>query len=89
MAKGEISWRRQAEGGGKVQVYAHRVGDRWMFYSRPKRYEPWQLVEDPPLEDWLALLDGVERRAARRLKRPEEVIRIRKLIHERFPNAPL
>ena len=54
---------------------------------RERRYDQWQRLEDPPLEDWLELLDGVRRRAARRLLRPEEEGRVRKLILERFPDA--
>jgi hypothetical protein len=41
------------------------------------------------LEDWLALLDAVERRVQRRLIRPEEVARLRKTIRERFPEVQL
>ena len=44
-------------------------------------------IENPPIEDWLELLDSVERRVARLLLRPEEAARVRKTIHERFPEA--
>ena len=87
MAKGEISWVRTSEDGTKVQVYAHRTGSRWNFYIREKRFDDWQDLKHPPLEDWLELLDGVRRRAQRRLVRPEEVQRIEKTIRERFPEA--
>jgi hypothetical protein len=86
MAKAEISWKRIDEFGMKVQVYAHHVGNQWLFYSRGKRFEEWQPVENPPLEDWLELLDAIKRRIPRRLVRPEEVISIRKSIHEHFPD---
>lgn len=89
MAKAEISWKRSNEEGEKLQVYAHRVGDRWNFYLRSRRFDQWQSVADPVLEDWLELLDGVRRRAARRLLRPEEVQRVEKAIRERFPEAKL
>lgn len=89
MAKGEISWTRRDEGGQKIQVYAHRERGKWSFFIRQKRYDNWQLHENPPLEDWLELLDGVRRRAARRLIRPEEVGRLVKTIHERFPDEHL
>jgi len=89
MAKGEISWVRQDEEGNKLQVYAHRVGHRWDFYVRQRRFDQWQEVEHPPLEDWLELLDGVKRRVQRRLIRPEEVQRVEKAIRERFPEAKL
>jgi hypothetical protein len=89
MAKAEIGWTRTDEDGIKRDVYAHRVGDRWLFYSRTRRYECWQLMENPPLEDWQALLDAVERRLTRRLVRPEEVGRIRRAIQDRFPEVKL
>ncbi|PYI87556.1 MAG: hypothetical protein DME26_05805 [Verrucomicrobia bacterium] len=87
MAKAEISWNRLTIDNVKLQVYAHHVGDRWNFYVRERRYEQWQALEDPPLEDWLALLDAVARRVQRRLIRPEEVARLRKTIRERFPEV--
>lgn len=87
MAKGEISWVRTDEEGEKCQVYAHRIGDQWSFYWRQRRFDEWQVLEQPPLEDWLELLDSVRRRVQRRLVRPEEVQRIEKKIRERFPEA--
>ena len=62
MAKGQISWVRRDQDGRKLQVYAHHVGDRWDFYVRERRYDQWQAVKQPPLEDWLELLDGIRRR---------------------------
>jgi hypothetical protein len=44
-------------------------------------------VENPPLEDWLALLDSVQRRINRQLLRPEEEVRLRKIIMELFPGT--
>jgi len=46
-------------------------------------------VEEPPLEDWLELLDAVQRRINRRLLRPEEEATIKKCITERFPDAKI
>ena len=89
MAKAEISWVRTTEEGGKFQVYAHHVGNRWIFYSRQRRFDQWQELKEPPLEDWLELLDSVRRRVQRRLLRPEEIQRIEKSILERFPEAKL
>jgi len=89
MAKGEISWKRQTEDGERVQVYAHHVGNRWNFYHRQRRYDQWQTIANPPLADWLELLDAIRRRAARRLVRPEEVDRVVKQIQERFPESPI
>lgn len=89
MAKAEISWKGRTEEGVKREVYAQRVGDRWKFFVREKRYDRWEALPDPPLEDWLQLLDGVRRRIARRLLRPEEEARIKQRIAERYPGTPL
>ena len=89
MGKAEISWRGRTEEGAKREVYAQRVGDRWKFFVREKRFDQWQTLSDPPLGDWLELLDGVRRRIARRLVRPEEEQRLRKAISERFPGTEL
>jgi hypothetical protein len=89
MAKGQISWVRRDQDGTKLQVYAHHVGDRWDFYVRERRYDQWQAVKQPSLEDWLELLDGIRRRVQRRLIRPEEIQRVEKTIRERFPEANL
>jgi hypothetical protein len=89
MPKAEISWRRKTEDGGRLEVYAQHVGTQWKFYQRERRYDQWQAVPKPPLEDWLELLDSVRRRAARRLQRPEEEARLKKLILERFPEAEI
>jgi len=85
--KGEISWVRPNEEGEKLQVYAHRVGHQWNFFARQKRFDEWAAVKEPPLEDWLELLDAIRRRVPRRLVRPEEVQRVEKVIRERFPDA--
>ena len=89
MAKAEISWRRRTETGERLDVYAQHVGDQWKFYAREKRYDQWQAVERPPLEDWLELLDAVRRRINRRLLRPEEEERVKRMILERYPNETI
>ena len=89
MAKAEISWRREAEDGTRLQVYAQHVGREWRFFARERRYDQWQAVPEPPLEDWLRLLDSVRRRIQRRLQRPEEEARIEQAIRERFPEVDL
>jgi hypothetical protein len=88
-AKAEISWKRRTPEGERLEIYAHHVGNRWNFYVRTRRYERWQPLEQPPLEDWLQLLDSIRRRVARRLLRPEEVERVEKTIRESFPEAQL
>ncbi len=87
MAKAEISWRRTTAEGVRIQVYARHVGRDWRFFSRERRYDIWQALPDPPVEDWLSLLDAVQRRINRRLLRPEEEDRVKKSIRERFPDA--
>ena len=89
MAKAEISWKRQTEDGKPLQVYAQHFGRDWIFYARERRYDLWQEVEDPPLEDWLELLDAVRRRINRKKQRPEEEGRIIKRIRERYPDAEI
>lgn len=89
MAKAEISWKRTTEDGLKLQVYAQRVGGEWRFFWREKRYDQWQSTADPPLEDWLELLDSVQRRVQRRRLPPDEEVRVRRAIRERFPEASL
>jgi hypothetical protein len=89
MAKAEISWKRRTPDGQRMEFYAQHVGDRWIFYHRERRVGIWTEMEHPPLEDWLALLDAIRRRAARRLLRPEEVGRVTKRISELFPEANL
>jgi len=87
MPKAEISWTRITGEGVHLQVYAQHVGKDWRFFQREKRYDQWQAVPEPPLEDWLELLDSVQRRINRRLLRPEEEDRVKKKIREKFPDA--
>ncbi len=89
MPKAEISWKRVTAEGQKLQVYAQHVGREWIFYAREKRYDRWQAVPEPPVEDWLELLDAVHRLINRRRLRPEEEDRVKKSIRERFPEANL
>ena len=89
MAKAEISWKRINADGVRLQVYAHHVGREWLFFARERRFDQWQAVADPPLEDWLELLDAIQRRINRRLLRPEEEARLRNSIRERFPETEL
>jgi hypothetical protein len=87
MAKAEISWKRETADGVPLQVYVQHVGRDWRFFARERRYDQWQAIEEPPLEDWLELLDAVRRRINRRRLRPEEEARVMKSIRERFPEA--
>jgi hypothetical protein len=89
MAKAEISWKRRTETGERILVYAQHVGDQWKFYAREKRFDQWQAIPEPPLEDWLELLDAVRRRVNRRLLRPEEEERVKKSILQRFPEEKI
>ena len=87
MPKAEISWKRATPDGDRLQVYARHIGRDWRFFAREKRYDRWQPVEDPPLEDWLELLDAIQRLINRRRLRPEEEDVVKKTIRERFPEA--
>jgi hypothetical protein len=86
MAKAEISWKRVTEDGVKLQVYAQHVGREWKFFHREKRFDQWRVVE-APLEDWLELLDAVQRLVVRRRYQPDDEDDIRKKIRDRFPEA--
>ncbi|MDB6028066.1 MAG: hypothetical protein JWM68_4289 [Verrucomicrobiales bacterium] len=86
MAKAEISWTRINEEGQKLQCYAQHVGKKWIFHSRFRRFDQWQEIETPPLEDWLELLDCVQRRVARMLLPPDAEIQVKRMILERFPS---
>lgn len=87
MAKAEISWKRVTAEGDKLQVYAQHVKREWKFFHRAKRFDPWQSVAEPPLEDWLELLDAVQRLITRRRYQPDDEERLRRQIRERFPDA--
>jgi hypothetical protein len=87
MPKAEISWKRVTDEGVKLQVYAQHVGRDWRFFHREKRFDVWQPVKDPPLEDWMALLDAMQRLITRRRYQPDDEVRLRKQIRERYPEA--
>lgn len=87
MPKAEISWKRVTEDGQKLQVYAQRVSRDWRFFAREKRFDRWQPVPEPPIEDWLELLDAVQRLVVRRRLQPDDEDRLRRRIRERFPEA--
>ena len=87
MGKGEVSWKTKFADGRKRQVYAKYVRRDWQFFEREKRFERWELVAQPSLEDWQALLDAVERRVQRRLIPFDEMARIKNRIRERFPES--
>jgi len=89
MAKAEIGWVRKDADGTKMDVYAHHFGGKWIFYERTKRYDQWQEIPRPLLEDWLSLLDAVERKIQRRQLRPEEELRVRNRIREEYPEAEI
>ena len=85
--KAEISWKRVTADGVKLQINAQRVSREWKFSQRAKRFDQWQPVPEPPLEDWLELLDAVQRLITRRRLQPEHEERVRQRIRERFPDA--
>ncbi len=87
MPKAEVSWKRVTEDGQKLQVYAQRVSRDWRFFVREKRFDQWVPVPEPPLEDWLLLLDAVQRLVVRRRLQPDDEDRLRRRIRERFPEA--
>jgi hypothetical protein len=89
MPKAEISWKRVNDEGVKIQVYAQHVSREWRFFTRKRRFDQWQRVPEPPLEDWLELLDALQRMINRRRFQPDDEERLRQRIRERFPEADL
>lgn len=87
MPKAEISWKRVTSAGVKLQVNARRVGREWRFFVRERRYDRWREVPEPPLEDWLNLLDAMRRLIARRRFQPDDEEHLRRRIRERFPET--
>jgi hypothetical protein len=70
-------------------VYVQHVGREWLFFHREKRFDQWQPVPKPPLEDWLELLDAVQRLITRRRYQPADEEHLRQRILERFPGTKL
>ncbi|HEX4349352.1 MAG TPA: hypothetical protein VH251_03150 [Verrucomicrobiae bacterium] len=89
MPKAEISWKRATEEGEKLQVYAQHIGREWKFFHREKRFDVWQPVKNPPLEDWMELLDAVQRLVTRRRYTPDDEDLLRRMIRERFPEVDI
>ncbi len=87
MAKAEIGCKRTMEDGTKLQVYVQHVSREWRVYHREKRFDEWQAVPEPPLEDWLELLDAVQRLITRRRYQPDDEVLLRRQIRERFPET--
>ena len=87
MPKAEIAWKRVTEDGEKLQVYAQHIGREYHFFHRAKRFDVWQRVKEPPLEDSLELLDAVVRLVNRRRYQPDDEERLRRQIRERFPES--
>ena len=70
-------------------MYVHCVGNEWKFFVREKRYDEWQPLDFPLLDDYRELLDAVQRRIARRLLRPEEEDRVKRMIRQHYPEAEI
>jgi hypothetical protein len=87
MGKAEISWKTKNDEGVRREVYVHCVGSEWKFFEREKKFEDWQPLERPLLDDYLQLLDGVQRRIARRLLQPDDEKRVLRMIREAYPDA--
>lgn len=89
MPKVEISWKDRNEDGVRRELNVRKSGDQWQFYIREKRYDQWEYFADPSLDDWLKLLDGIQRRISRRLLKPEEEKRVKRTILARHPGTVL
>jgi len=80
MPKAEIAWKRVTEDGEKLQVYVQHVGRDWKFFHRARRFDNWQPVKEPPLEDWLELLESLQRLITRRRYQPDDEVLLRRQI---------
>ena len=89
MPKSEITWKRVTDEGENIQVNAQKIGKEWIFSRREKRFDQWQPLPEPPLEDWLMLLDSIQRMITRRRLQPVDEDRVRARILERFPDAEI
>lgn len=87
MARDDIEWVREDSDGEKIEVKAHQIRARWDFYWRPGRHYHWDKLEEPSLEDWLEVFDGVRRRAQRRQYPLDEAAKVAALIREKFPGV--
>jgi hypothetical protein len=87
--KAQIGWERRLEDGSKLEAYAVHTGGGYRFFVREKRFDKWQSVPEPPLEDWMKLLDAVRRRVQRRKMMPDDEARLVGTIQERFPEVEL
>ncbi|HAB17079.1 MAG TPA: hypothetical protein PLX89_09920 [Verrucomicrobiota bacterium] len=90
--KAEIGWTTPGEDGVKRHVVARHFGGKWLFFERPKRRGrdiEWEPLKEPPLSDWLDLLEAVERRANRDLIPPDQVAQLRQMIRDRYPEHRL
>ena len=86
--KADIGWVRPDEDGGKRHVYVEHRGDQWHVFHRSKRRGrdiEWEKVPDAPLVDWLELLDALERGYVRKRYQPKDILAVKKLIRENFP----
>jgi hypothetical protein len=87
--KAEIGWENKLEDGTRRQVSVHHTGGHYRFFERAKRFDEWQPVKAPAIEDWLELLDCVRRRIQRRKLMPDDEQRLIRTIKERFPEVEL
>ncbi len=86
-SKAEVGWVRRDDEGAKWQIFARQVGRDWRFFKRQRRYDPWERVEAPPLEDWMELLEAIRRLIVRRRYQPDDEQHLVGMIRERFPEA--
>ncbi len=87
MARADISWVRTDENGDKLVVYAEQVRARWDFFCRAGRHDDWEVLENPTVEDWREVLDGVRRRTQRRQYAPGEAEKLEAILRKRFPGV--
>lgn len=87
MAKGEIGWKRVDEFGVKLQVYSKRVRGKWTFFVRERRFDNWEPLNDPTIEDWGELINAAQRRIGRGMMPPKEHGKLIEQLREEMPSV--
>jgi hypothetical protein len=89
MLKIEIAWTGEGPDGQKRQIRARSHADDWIFSTRAKRFDEWEVLASPSIEEWRMLLDGLRRRRGRHLAGAKDEARLLARIRRLFPGEPV
>lgn len=82
------AWKTRTEDGRKRQVEAQWFGARWKVSSISDGDDGWTLHDPPLLDDLTELELKVFNKYQRKHKSWDQVLSVRKLIAEMYPDAP-